>query len=256
MSTLKYVLYTLIFCGLCFVITQFFVVQPVHEVAEELQVTLTPVTRDDVTSKTVGKYTYDLISLAGKRVALYPNHDTKLSSSELVAKYGCESATSGSFYGLDDRPIGLFVSERTQLQTVSDSDLFIGFLSSVDDQRMVIGRSAPTRIAWALQSGPIVWDGGPTSIRLKSDKTARRIVAAVDTSGRGYLMVLHTAQSIHDGPLLTELGQLVGDIGDREKITFDTALNLDGGFHSFFIHVDTMLHALATPGSVICVREN
>jgi hypothetical protein len=69
-------------------------------------------------------------------------------------------------------------------------------------------------------------------------------------------MVLHTTQSIHDGPLLTELGQLVADIGDREKITFDTALNLDGGFHSFFIHADTRLHALATPGSVICVREN
>lgn len=235
---------------------QYLAVRPVHEATEEQQVIPTPVTHDDAASKTVGKYTYDLISLAGKRVALYPNHDTKLSSSELVAKYGCESATSGSFYGLDDRPIGLFISEGRQIQSESSSDLFIGFLSSVDDQRIVIGRRAPTRVAWALQSGPIVWDGGPTSIRLKSDKTARRIVAAVDTSGRGYLMVLHTAQSIHDGPLLTELGQLVADIGDREKITFDTALNLDGGFHSFFIHADTRLHALATPGSVICVREN
>jgi hypothetical protein len=100
----------------------------VHEVIEELQVTLTPVTRDDVTFKTVGKYTYDLISLAGKRVELYPNHDTKLSSSELVAKYRCESATSGSFYGLDDRPIGLFISEGRQIQSESSSDLFIGFV--------------------------------------------------------------------------------------------------------------------------------
>ncbi|MEI7652859.1 MAG: phosphodiester glycosidase family protein [bacterium] len=205
-------------------------------------------------AKVIGRFTYDLIPLEGKKVALYPNHDTKLSSSELVAKYECESATSGSFYGLDDKPIGLFISEGRQIQSESSSDLFIGFLSSVDGERMAIGRVAPTRVAWALQSGPIVWDGGPTSIRLKSDKSARRIVAAVDTSGRGYLIVLHTIDSIHDGPLLTELGQLVADIGDREKISVETALNLDGGFHSFFIHTDTRLHALATPGSVICVK--
>ncbi len=214
----------------------------------------TPSLSDTDGVKVIGRFTYDLIPLEGKRVALYPNHDTKLSSSELVAKYGCESATSGSFYGLDDKPIGLFISEGRQIQSESSSDLFIGFLSSVDGERMVIGRSAPTRVAWALQSGPIVWDGGPTVLRLATDKSARRIVAATDTFGRGYLIVLHTIDSIHDGPLLTELGQLVADIGDREKISVETALNLDGGFHSFFIHADTRLHALATPGSVICVQ--
>lgn len=205
--------------------------------------------------RVIGRYVYDLIPLEDKQIELYANHQAKLSSSELVTKYGCESATSGSFYGLDSNPIGLFISEGRQIQAESNSDLFIGFLSSVDGERIVIGRSAPTRVAWALQSGPIVWDGGPTVLRLATDKSARRIIAATDTSGRGYLIVLHTVDSIHDGPLLAELSQLVSDIGDREKFTFDTALNLDGGFHSFFIHADTRLSALATPGSVLCVRN-
>lgn len=256
MRTLKYVLSALLFCGLCFVIIQPLVAPSVDEITKTQREIPTSVVRDDTTFKTVGKYMYSIIPLVGKRVALYPNHDTKLSSSELIEKYRCESATSGSFYGLDGKPIGLFVSEGVQLQPASVNDLFIGFLSSTGDGMMVIGRSAPTRPAWALQSGPIVWDGGPTSIRLRSDKSARRIVAAVDTSGRGYLIVLHTVDSIHDGPLLTELGQLMADIGDREQITVEIALNLDGGFHSFFIHADTRLHALATPGSVICVKSN
>ncbi len=205
--------------------------------------------------KTVDQYAYEIISLADHTVHLYSNLDQKLTSSALFAKYDCVAATSGGFYDEQDRPIGLFISEHQLLRRSIGHDLFIGYVSSRDGISIRISREPPSDdVLWALQSGPIVWDEGVTTINMKSDENARRIIAAVDEAGRGYLLSITVQDSEYSGPPMMQIPQVLEKIQAKENIHFRMALNLDGGFHSFFKSSTVYQSSLATPGSILCVK--
>lgn len=205
--------------------------------------------------KTVDQYAYEIIPLAGRTVHLYSNLDQKLTSSALFAKYDCVSATSGGFYDEQDKPIGLFITENQIVRSAIGHDLFIGYISSNDGTSIRISREPPRdEVLWALQSGPIVWDEGVTNINMKSDENARRIIAAVDEVGKGYLLSITVQDSEYSGPPMIQIPQLLEKIQAKENLEFRMALNLDGGFHSFFKSSTVNQSSLATPGSILCVR--
>lgn len=205
--------------------------------------------------KTVDQYAYEIIPLADRTVHLYSNLDQKLTSSALFAKYDCIAATSGGFYDEGDQHIGLFVSEHQLVRSSISHDLFIGYISSRDGKSIQISREQPSDdVLWALQSGPIVWDDGVTNINMKSDENARRIIAAVDQVGRGYLISITAQDSEYSGPPMMQIPQILEKIQSKEKIYFSMALNLDGGFHSFFKNNSVNQSSLATPGSIFCVK--
>ncbi len=205
--------------------------------------------------KTVDQYAYEVIPLADHTIHLYSNLDEKLTSSALFAKYDCLSATSGGFYDEHDQPIGLFISEHQLLRRSIGHDLFIGYVSSRDGTSIRISREPPSEdVLWALQSGPIVWDEGVTTINMKSDENARRIIAAVDEVGRGYLISITAQDSEYSGPPMMRIPQVLEKIQAKENIRFRMGLNLDGGFHSFFKNSIVNQSSLATPGSILCVR--
>lgn len=205
--------------------------------------------------KTVDQYAYEIIPLVDHTVRLYSNLDEKLTSSALFAKYDCLSATSGGFYDEHDQPIGLFISEHQLVRSSITHDLFIGYISSVDGKLVRISREPPSDdVLWALQSGPVVWDGGVTNINMKSDENARRIIAAVDEVGRGYLLSITVQDSEYSGPPMMQIPQVLEKIQIMENLHFSMALNLDGGFHSFFKSSTMNQSSLATPGSILCVK--
>lgn len=202
-----------------------------------------------------GVYAYHIIPLAGRHVDLISNLDDHLSSQELIKKYRCKQAASGGFYDKNHTAIGLLIIDGEVRSHAIPHDLFIGYVSSPDGKTLDISRAPPTDYAiWALQSGPIVWDGGVTTIQLVTDEQARRVVIATDTSGNGYLITVHSTDSTYSGPLLTRLPELIGEIASKEHVSWDKALNLDGGVHSFFKNHETDLPAFAIPGSMLCVR--
>ena len=219
---------------------------------------ITPSSESQITpqeTKTVDQYAYELISLADHTVNLYSNLDEKLTSSALFAKYDCLSATSGGFYDEHDQPIGLFISEHQIVRSAIGHDLFIGYISSSDGRSIRITREQPSEdVLWALQSGPIVWDEGVTNINMKSDENARRIIVAVDTKGNGYLLSITAQGSEYSGPPMMQIPQVLEKIQSKENLHFSMALNLDGGFHSFFKSSTVNQSSLATPGSILCVR--
>jgi len=219
---------------------------------------ITPSSESQITpqeTKTVDQYAYELISLADHTVNLYSNLDEKLTSSALFAKYDCLSATSGGFYDEHDQPIGLFISDHRLIRQAIDHDLFIGYISSGDGRSIHIDREQPGEdVLWALQSGPIVWDEGVTNINMKSDKNARRIITAVDEDGKGYLLSITAQDSEYSGPPMIQIPQILEKIQAKENLHFSMALNLDGGFHSFFKSSTVNQSSLATPGSILCVR--
>lgn len=205
--------------------------------------------------KTVDQYAYEIIPLADRTVHLYSNLDQKLTSSELFAKYDCVAATSGGFYDESDQHIGLFVSEHQLVRSSISHDLFIGYISSRDGKSIQISREQPREdVLWALQSGPIVWDSGATTINMKSDENARRIIAAVDKVGGGYLISITAQDSEYSGPPMMQIPQILEKIQAKENLHFSMALNLDGGFHSFFKSSTVNQSSLTTPGSILCVK--
>lgn len=205
--------------------------------------------------KTVDQYAYEIIPLADRTVHLYSNLDEKLTSSALFAKYDCVAATSGGFYDEQDQPIGLFISEHQLHRQSISHDLFIGYISSRDSASIRISREQPSDdVLWALQSGPIVWDGGATTINMKTDENARRIIAVVDEDGKGYLLSITVQDSEYSGPPMIQIPQILEKIQAKENLQFRMALNLDGGFHSFFKSITVNQSSLATPGSILCVK--
>ncbi len=213
------------------------------------------VTPSQASVKTVDQYAYEIIPLIDHTIHLYSNLDEKLTSSALFAKYDCVAATSGGFYDEQDRPIGLFISEHQLHRRSIGHDLFIGYISSRDGTSMRISREPPSDdVLWALQSGPIVWDEGVTTINMKSDENARRIIAAVDEDGKGYLLSITVQDSEYSGPPMMQIPQVLEKIQANENIHFRMALNLDGGFHSFFKSGTVYQSSLATPGSILCVK--
>ncbi len=219
---------------------------------------ITPPNESQITpqeTKTVDQYAYEIIPLADRTVHLYSNLDLKLTSSALFAKYDCLSATSGGFYDESDQHIGIFVSEHQLLRSSITHDLFIGYISSTDGKSIRISREPPSDdVLWALQSGPIVWDDGVTNINMKSDENARRIIAAVGTDGKGYLLTITAQGSEYSGPPIMQIPQVLEKIQAKENLHFRMALNLDGGFHSFFRSSSVNQSSLATPGSILCVQ--
>jgi len=89
---------------------------------------------------------------------------------------------------------------------------------------------------------------------MKSDENARRIIAAVDQVGRGYLISITAQDSEYSGPPMMQIPQILEKIQANENLHFSMALNLDGGFHSFFKSSTVNQSSLATPGSILCVQ--
>ncbi|MEI6327251.1 MAG: phosphodiester glycosidase family protein [Candidatus Roizmanbacteria bacterium] len=250
---MKYILVLSILGVLAYVLMHLSFSPPQIEQQRINPVEVTPVTQQQV--RLVGKYKYYIMHLARRSVNLHTNLDQKLASSLLISKFHCDSAASGGFYDANDNPIGLFVSENAKVSSAINHDLFIGYLYSQNGESISISRQSPgIDVLWALQSGPIVWDEGPTTVRVKNDENARRIVAAVDVNGAGYLLSIVDGGSEYSGPPLTELTDLVGQIETREGLHFSTAINLDGGFHSFFKTESVYLGSLAPAGSILCVQ--
>lgn len=203
-------------------------------------------------------YAYILASgIDPVKLSLIPNYTEKISSAAITKVNNCSAGINGGFYGLDDKPLGLRVINEQEISRKKTSNLFNGYVVIETDGRMSISGDEPTTTPkYALQTGPLLLlNGSIQNLSMASDKNARRMVMGVDGEGKAILISVFFAVSEDSGPLLSQLGEIVKSISDKEKLGMSAAVNLDGGSASAIYTPEVSLSEYNSVGSWWCVRE-
>ncbi len=190
------------------------------------------------------------------KISLKSNLEEKLTAKEIVEKESCQHLVSGGFFTLENKHIGLFVSERKKISEAINSNLFNGYFYINKNGKAEISSSIPNFPKLALQSGPIlVKNGIPQVLNIKNDEHARRIVVTTNKNEQVIFLAFYDTSNYVGGPTLSELPNVLADLEKNTSLDFENALNLDGGTHSTFISDAFSLTELSTIGSYFCIHN-
>src|SRR5581483_3881793 len=172
---------------------------------------------------------------------LISNFEKKLTSSELISKNSCRFLSSAGFYGLDNKPIGLFISDKNKIGNYQDNNLFDGILSVNDMATPRITRNIPQdSLKIALQTGPILKENSFfQDLRIKGDKPSRRVIAGITGENKLFFVIVWDPKSEYSGPNLADLPHLLDGFEKETGIIFADAINMDGGSASSFYNTAT-----------------
>ena len=189
------------------------------------------------------------------KITLRSNLEVKLTAKEIKENNLCQHLISGGFFTLENKHIGLFISEEKRISEAENSDLFNGYFYIDKNNKANISTSIPNFPKLALQSGPIlIKNDKPQLLNLKNDEHARRIVVALNKNGHTIFLAIYDKSNFIKGPLLSELPRLLVNLEKNTDLDFQNALNLDGGAHSTFISDTIVLTELSTIGGWFCVK--
>lgn len=202
-------------------------------------------------------YTFDWIIVKdARKISLQSNLEEKLGSKEAKNKNGCSYLVSGGFYTKEGDHSGLFISEGKKLSESKANSTYNGYFSIDYEGKAQISKSEPSSARVALQSGPVVmFNGKVSSLSIKNDKPARRMVAAVTRLNHVVFISVYKKGSVFSGPLLSELPSLIKKLNDKTYLEIVDAINLDGGTASAFISYKVNLSELTKIGSFFCIKE-
>lgn len=203
-----------------------------------------------------GDYVYWRLAESDK-LELILNLPAKEGSMVLMKNYGCKFGVNGGFYGKDDRPIGLVISDGNEINPVVKSGLFNGFVWVDKSGKFDVGRMQPSvyESQSAIQTGPILIENGKAmALNIKNDKPARRMAAVKLADGTGLFMAIYDWKSRLDGPKLADLPDKLLEIAGIEGLTIKTAVNLDGGAASAFHSPEVSISEWSAVGTWWCVK--
>lgn len=191
----------------------------------------------------------------GDRINLIPNFAKKMTSVSVKKDYDCRLTVNAGFYDKKDRPIGLFRNFDGRISPQQKNNLLNGFLSVDRKNRPLITDYIGDNFeGLALQSGPLlINNSGVYSLKIIDDEGARRSVAAVSDQDL-YFMSVFKKDTLLDGPYLADLPGIIMEIGKRENIKFEAALNLDGGAASAFLSAEANLQEMTNVGGFFCIK--
>lgn len=229
----------------------------------------TPTSNDQVQGESTQKDDYLELEVGGtsvrarwfkvedtNAVTFIANYDEFLPSADVIDSNQCKQLTSAGFYGENDEPLGLVISNGELINSYNSSALFNGVLSINDFGTPRITRNIPSgNNLNAVQTGPILWENGSQStLNLSRDKYSRRVVGAVSGNNELYFMVFYDANSAFKGPLLSQAPGLINEINNKLNLNIADAINLDGGTASVFVDEDVALSELSPVGSFWCIK--
>jgi uncharacterized protein YigE (DUF2233 family) len=190
-----------------------------------------------------------------ERVGLFPNFKEKLTSSEIINLKNCKALVSGSFYSKDNKPLGLFVSQGWKTANAYFNPLLNGFFSILGGTPSIRSQKPSGNVNTAVQSGPIlVEDGKAKSLKIKNDKTARRVTVSLSNAHEIIFAVFYDPQNNLQGPYLSDLPKYVQDFSAGSGLKIESSLNLDGGSASAFYDGKFFLPEFNPIGSYFCIR--
>lgn len=202
------------------------------------------------------KYFYALYEVRkNQKISLISNLENKLSSFQIKEEYRCQAIFNANFYDTNYRHLGLFKSKDIEYGKVLVSNLFNGFFYYAGDEYFISRTEAETASNFILQSGPVLFENAlPYSLKIKEDKEARRVVVFVADTGKLYFAVLFKEEDNISGPMLADLPLALSEIARQNKITIESALNLDGGSASTFQTPEIILTEIKLIGGAFCVK--
>lgn len=189
-----------------------------------------------------------------RNLLLISNYHKKLTSLDVSEKSGCKNLINGGFYGKDDNPLGLVI---TNGKVVSDyeKNMLFNAVFFVQNGKAEISTEIPVNPDLALQTGPLLLTNKqPLKLAINNDEASRRSVAAINDAGQPVFMVIYKPESTYDGPLLGDLPLHLQEIEKNLHITFSSAVNLDGGSASAFRTKNFSLGELTNVGSFFCAQ--
>jgi len=216
----------------------------------------TPVTEKMVETDG-GLFAYRYFEIGGQdQISLIYNYDHRIQSEQLIASHGCEKAINGGFYDENWRPLGLVISDSSQLAPNRPNALFDGYVYTRPSGEMGISlRPVFSNVKNEVQTGPILVSSGRERAMTSTLRPARRMVAAQLTGGRMIFVSVFRSESQLDGPALSDLAKVILKIGQLQKWDIDRAINLDGGSASAFYDGDDLIEEWQPVGSLWCIKS-
>lgn len=194
------------------------------------------------------------------KVSLIPNFTRKENGLTSVEKNSCKKAVNGGFYTPDGKPLGLFLTEEREWGKAISSNLATGFFFQEKNGQRFISKIKPENFSgldFILQTGPLI-TVGDYQLKLVSDEKTRRMLLALDKSGRLYIISVSGKDNSFDGPFLSDLPQIFNLEEIQRRLVLTTLLNLDGGAASYFYVSDAQnkfsLSEITPVGSFLCVK--
>jgi uncharacterized protein YigE (DUF2233 family) len=213
-------------------------------------------TADSSEGHSLRGYSYTFIQTSIEKVSLFSNYTEKLSAIEARQTYNCSTLVNAGFYTTEDRPIGLFINQPSgKLREYRDSETFNSLFGKTPQNTFLFSDTYDSDLyEYAIQLGPkLITNGTVHRLTIRNDENARRVVLASANSSL-YFLVYYDPSSVFLGPTLTELPQLVFDSAKSLHISFDQAVNLDGGSASVFLNDSARFTEITHAGSFFCVK--
>lgn len=188
------------------------------------------------------------------KLTLVSNFPEMSTSDEFFDENNCFSLFSGGFYDQDKKHIGLLISDGQIISQFEPNLLFNGVISiDLSNQASINNVLSESKVRYALQSGPIIiLDNNFATLKLKTDKEARRMLFGIDKSENIYFLVIYNPDSVFYGPRLADLPEIIKIFEENSGIDFVDMLNLDGGSASLYYTTDLKLKELSPVGSYFC----
>lgn len=200
-------------------------------------------------------YEYSLVEVDTKKLSLVLNLPEKRKTREVMRNNECKILINGGFYGKDDKPIGLMVTDAKVSSQKTASSLLNGFVSMERDGEIMIGTDTVENPEIAVQSGPLLMIGGEMlPLKIKNDAARRRMVAILTSEKKLMFMSVIEPKSRLTGPRLENLPAIVEMIGKDKGYKFESAINLDGGSASAYYDGEVYIEEANPVGSYLCVK--
>ncbi len=161
---------------------------------------------------------------------------------------------NGPFYGTNNQPLGLIITNGNTISDYENNNLLNGVLSVNDFATPRITQNLPQdHLQIAVQTGPIIKENNSyDSLQITNDKNSRRVLAAVDGNNNLYFLVIYDKDSEFSGPFLNDVPSLLNQFEQKENINFADIINLDGGSASVFITRNFDLTEFNPVGAFFC----
>ena len=196
-------------------------------------------------------YTYFLYEIKEPaNLTLIPNFVEKKTSLSLFEENHCLFGINGGFYTQANKPLGVFFANHNYIvKTPHERSFFNGFVYKKNN-KLIISQTLPESegLDFLFQSGPLLYPN--QVLRSENDFPARRMVLIEIVGNKLYGVTLTGADNIHDGPLLSEVPQIL----DQMPFPIQKGINLDGGAASAFITKDLTLGEINPVGSFLCQK--
>ena len=204
----------------------------------------------------VGKYKIIVKNVSNYGVKILPNFKEKSTSDLIYEKYNCEILTNGGLYEESGNPLGLYYLDGVYFGNLKNSSIYNGILGLDKSGNYFIENiekfDGNNDTKFLMQSGPLLIESGISRKVTLPQSHARRIIFAKGVGGEDYVVVLYGLDNYNDGPDFEEVNDILTSLQEKDGITLESALNLDGGNSSVFIDKDFSIKESAMVGSFMC----